>query len=573
MRATQNMEKIYTIGFDKSLAEVFGTKFTLVPELLEAELNDWTIALFKEDISALIITLPSNSEQIVQLIKIALHIRLSLDDLKEKSLIPIVFTSTQTLYQILIKSKIYGHIFSTVGSYFINPDKVKTEISEVKPILVHEYKTGFLDVVTIRPDETLGKHSLANIWGAYTLDKVAKTRVFENNDTLKKQRAQLYLKFVSAFNFDFSTLNPGGIKIIGNIVLGDPIKIASKDMKILLIDDEADKGWEPVLRKIFKTSQAEDFKVINQKVKDYDAFSQDNKDLIEGGNFDLFLIDLRLNGLDEEDEANTRNFSGIKVFKKIKELNNGNQAIIFTASNKTWNLKYLLDEGANGYYLKEGPEFNFTNAFSEKNYENFRDEVTECFYYKFLKDIHLIQNKCIEVINSDTTNRSHSYQAFYDRAKSGLETGFTLLEKSYKKEKYLSFAFLTFFQILEDYSNQKENYCKDDQTGSWFVDSDKLAIDSTDNEWCLKFITGSGLNNFGYFEIEKNIDASSATTLAKISFILYLKFSKNNSYLLNWGKLNHLRNTKAGHGTNKGDIQISEVFEILELVQLFLTSK
>jgi DNA-binding NarL/FixJ family response regulator len=29
---------------------------------------------------------------------------------------------------------------------------------------------------------------------------------------------------------------------------------------------------------------------------------------------------------------------------------------MFTASNKAWNMKALLDAGADGYYIKESPE-------------------------------------------------------------------------------------------------------------------------------------------------------------------------------------------------------------------------
>lgn len=567
------MEKIYTIGYNKSISDLIGTQFIPVPVLLDNELHEWVIENFKREINILVIVLPVDLEQMLQLIKIALHLRLSLNELKDKALIPIVFTSTLTFNQVIVKAKSFSQIFGATGTYFITPDKLKLELNETKPILAHEYRTGFLDVINIHPEEAIGKHSLANIWGAHALDKAAKTKVFDNISSLNKQHQHLYLKFVSAFNFDMDLLKPNMPNIVGSVTLGQPIKIDATNKKILLIDDEADKGWEQVLRKIFKTSKADDFKVIIQKVKDYDAFSEENKNIIEHGKFDIFLIDLRLNGLVEEQDVDSRDFSGVKVFRKIKTLNRGNQTIIFTASNKTWNLKYLLDEGANGYYLKESPEFNFSKKFSEKNYENFRSEVDACFYYGFLRDIDLTISQCLTFIKSDKPSRDPSYQRFYDRAISSLETGFTLLEKSYKKEKYLSLAFLAFYQIIEDYSNQEENFCKDVHAKGYFADIDKLAIDINSNEWELEYKLKLGQNGFGYFEVGKVISEHTPNALAKFSFILNLKFSKSNVSLFEWAEINHLRNTKAGHGTENGEIELPQVINVLNLVKMILTNK
>jgi CheY-like chemotaxis protein len=569
------MEKIYTIGFDKRIAEYIGGEFISVPALRDNEMHDWVIANLKREMTVLVVSLPADVEEMVTLFKIALHLRLSLAELKQGALVPIVFTSTQTLNQVIVKAKGYSHIFASVGSYFIAVDKIKTEVGEVQGILPHEYKTGFLEVVNILPEEAIGKHSLANIWGAHALDKAAKTKVFDSITSLNRQQQHLYLKFISAFNFDINLLKPNMPSIVGSVSLGQPVTIPAAGKKILLIDDEAEKGWDQVLKKIFKTSATGDFQVISQKVKDYESFSKENRQLIENGNFDLFLIDLRLNGLEEEQDIDPRDFSGVKVFKKIKELNRGNQTLILTASNKTWNLKYLLDEGANGYYLKESPEFNFSNKFTEKNYENFRTEVAACFHYSFLRRVDQIMKKCLGFILSDYPTRDREYQEFYDRAKGNLVIGFTLLEKSYQKQKYLSLAFLAFYQILEDYSNQEDNFCKDVTARAYYADYDKKAIDidPDDWEWELEYDKTSGTSGFGYFKIGKRYGEYTPTSLAKISFILYLKFSKGNNELYDWAKLNNLRNTKAGHGTDNGEIELDEVFRILELVEMFLTRK
>ena len=72
-------------------------------------------------------------------------------------------------------------------------------------------------------------------------------------------------------------------------------------------------------------------------------------------NYDVIFLDLRL--LKEEDKvnqiSNISDFTGTKVLRKIKDINKGIQVIIFTASNKVWNIEKLLEIGANGYYIKE----------------------------------------------------------------------------------------------------------------------------------------------------------------------------------------------------------------------------
>lgn len=77
-----------------------------------------------------------------------------------------------------------------------------------------------------------------------------------------------FIKYITAFN-NIDKLKPSPLKVLGQINLGIPNKIEAQGKRILLIDDEADKGWEVVLRKVFKTSKHEDFVVVKEKVKDF----------------------------------------------------------------------------------------------------------------------------------------------------------------------------------------------------------------------------------------------------------------------------------------------------------------
>ena len=351
----------------------------------DVNIHNWVVKLFQtEEIEKLIIEISDNPNSSLQ---IGYHIRLSIEQLKNKVLTPILFISSQSLGQIMISSRGYNHILSTTGTHFCDFDieMVKCEIENIKPMKESEYLIGFLKHINILPDETVGRHSLANIWGAYALDRASNTLVLDNDADFKKS---IYFKFVVASN-NLSLIKYQIDRDI-NQDLGDNIlKVEAKNKKILYIDDEAHKGWESVLKKIFKTSSINDFVVINEKVKDYDSFTESSKKIIENISFDLYLVDLRLNGLDEDENLNTEDFSGMKVLKKIKTLNQGNQVIIFTASNKTWNLKSLIEHGADGYYLKESPEFNLSLNQTINNIKDLHLQVKGCFNRsEYLKKIY-----------------------------------------------------------------------------------------------------------------------------------------------------------------------------------------
>lgn len=564
------MEKTFILGNSESVRQI-GVQYIEIPNLAnDYDIHNWTILLFERyDINKLLIEISNKPELSL---KIALHIRLSLEELKEKSLLPILFVSSSSLDAVILETTIWSHLFATKGVYFSqfeNVENIKAEIQVIEGIAQGEYKARFLDIIKIMPDETIGRHSLANIWGAYSMDKAANTNALIDNAGFQKSRTKLYFKYVSAFNFNMLRLGPDKLKILGRISLGKANTINAIGKKILLIDDEADRGWEIVLRKVFRSAE---FYVINEKVKDFDSLSSESKRLIDNNSFDLYLVDLRLNGIQEEKEIHTVDFSGMKVLQKIKSLNEGNQVIIFTASNKVWNQKTLLEAGADGYYMKESPEYNFSDEFTLQNYEIFRKEVEQAFGLNYLRDVYAISEKCRSFIEREREQRAFKYKRFYDRALSQLEIAFELLKQSYNP-KYLNFAYLSYYQLIEDYSKQIENfeYAED----NCFVNGEKV-INKIDEEWEweLKYIAKSASSErFPYFEIGLENQNRNPETLARVSFILVYKFKKDNLQLKEWGRLNYLRNTIAAHGGKNETVTIDDLKSLLSIVELFLTNQ
>lgn len=546
------MERTFILGNSSSIKELGGT-FVEIPHLTnEVEIHNWIIELFnKNEIDKVVIEI---EDKPLLSLQIGYHIRLSIEIIKERVLIPVFYVSKLSLNAIMLQTGIYSQILATKGVFFSEFDlqSNKVEIEHLNGLNESDYLINFLKVIHIQPDETVGRHSLANIWGAFVIDKASDANALSDDSEFKKR---LYFKYVSAFN-NIDKLKPKqqkvievnkrtiktNLKILGNI---------NKPKRILLIDDEASKGWETVLRKVFKTLPTENFVVINEKVKDFEAFSEPSKRIIETEKFDLYLVDLRLNGLDEDENLRTEAFSGMKVLKKIKSLNEGNQVIVFTASNKVWNLKALLDAGADGYYMKESPEYNFSNAISKQNYKDFKANVDKCFERSYLREIYT------EWENTKG-KKNNTVRHFIAESDTALEIAWEQI-----KGNYLDFGFLTLFQTIESSANQlySTNDYNDSLDGEITIDKS----DSENHKWLMTFKKDNLNGSYFAFGESKLSNHNKPTALYKVSCLFKIKHQKNEVFLKEIGKLNKLRNNIAHKGA-KGYATKEDLIKILNIL-------
>ena len=142
--------------------------------------------------------------------------------------------------------------------------------------------------------------------------------------------------------------------------------------------------------------------------------------------------------------------------KEIKGVNRGIQTIILTASNKAWNMKYLLDLGADGYYIKESPEIIVTNDFSKESFSNFIDSVKKCTTRQYLKAFFsshkTIISKVERLITSTTNNQ---FKEMLEEIQKYLEVSFEMVyaasnESDETKGKDLfGYAYLSLFRVVE----------------------------------------------------------------------------------------------------------------------------
>ena len=345
------------------------------------------------DVSNFIHTLPQDADCIVidadsldfsniELpLDLILQIRLMLHECKGSSLSNIVLVtdfSFETYKDYGAKSM----VLMTKNVSLVKSENAKYAIENARPMTPAEYVLGFLRLIKIEPAEKVeGRHSIANEWGAKALLNVISSGVKTNIISLKAS-SSLYFKYsnVAALNAeDISQIIEGKMKryLTKNLII-------PYDIKYLLIDDEASKGWSQVLTSLMPNAVQE---VWDSPIDSYDEISKDVRHKIESGEYDLIFLDLRMAGVREDSILKPEEFSGMKILKAIKKINSGIQVIMLTATNKAWNVKALLDAGANGYYMKESPEYHFPLKYTEQNAESFVKTIEDCIRDSYLKDI------------------------------------------------------------------------------------------------------------------------------------------------------------------------------------------
>lgn len=402
----------------------------------EEELTKFIQNWVPKDLDFLIIDCDSieNTELALQ---IALRVRLLLHTMHKTSLCRILLVSNLSIESFMG----YGNrsiLLMTDGINLITGNQVTNSIELLSALSPSEYVAGFLQLIKITPQSNEGRHSIANEWGADVLSQVI---------TFGPKSEFIPLRTAYSLYFMYCAVCSLNVDDINRILNDKPKKYMSNNLKIfdefnyLLIDDEAEKGWGNVLETMLPNATQT---VYSDKASSYADLSNEIKDSIKEGKQDIVFLDLRMNGIDEESIINPEHFSGIKILKTIKEVNPGIQVIMLTATNKGWNVKAILDEGANGYYMKESPEYHFNLSYSKQNAEAFVKAIKNCLNDSYLKDIWLKKKEALE--------RLVSYEdlaSLYRVIKLNWESAFILLNQHHYKD-----ALLQLLMAIEAYANK-----------------------------------------------------------------------------------------------------------------------
>lgn len=423
----------------------------------------------------------------------------------------------------------------TKGVSFENPSFVKTAILQIEPLSQNDYCSGFLDFVKVKPNATEGRHSIANQWGADILSSIIG---LEPTDVIsvKNARESLYFRYILALSLDCDKIQ--------NILSGQmPSSVENSipstnaaGCRILLIDDEADKGWDDVLKQLFKGAK---FECFNGTASDYQALPELYRKGIEDAVYDLILLDLRMNGLQEEENLNPEDFSGMKILKAIKSYNKGTQVIMLTASNKAWNMKALLDAGADGYYIKESPEYAFSQTYSLSNAKGLANSINRCLSNSYLRRIYSKIDQVKTLIEKGNI--------FEDRTEEilcNINVAFDLIARSDSHKEYCAYAYVQLFLIIEEYVKMPSVF---DDTGSnlfLYNGSQRYRIlkDKTTKSGNSTYDAKICMVNGHYCIKESKYTSRFINTNFLVSAMLIYKFGKDNSSALKWTKIYETRN-------------------------------
>jgi hypothetical protein len=228
-----------------------------------------------------------------------------------------------------------------------------------------------------------------------------------------------------------------------------------KQNKYLLIDDLATKGWKSAL----ELSVIKDSGILEVALT-YDEAIEKLK-----SEWSVVFLDMRLTELDHKLNDFTE-LSGYRILQTMKgnfrNVNFATPVILFTASNKIWNIDLFNQYSIEGYYIKEHPNYSISKEQSRNNLENLQALFANSLVYD--KKRKNIWSLCVKVIDQ---LEKHPYfkgqnprdvnvkNRINDKIKLGYAQLFKRINKL-EKELLLNYneamSFIVFWSILEEIS-------------------------------------------------------------------------------------------------------------------------
>ncbi len=382
-------------------------------------------------------------------LRMALHIRCT--DTKNQTT-PIGLYGVAD-YKILLYSR-YFDILKTQNVELIgyNKDSFKQAIEKKIKLLHKDDIPKELKKINLPiPNDYLDPHNIANEWALYRWATSLGIRNESLNRLFNKVNTNLYFKYLKTL-YPIQRVN-NSKKILVNLK-----KLNLKQRaKVLLIDDESSKGWKFIFKEIFKY-------VKNSTFNSFDNFSttgttadliQEVKEKVEKEQIDIVILDFRLHQSDFITKSITE-ITGYKLLKEIKNINPGIQVIVFSATNKVWNLQALQKTGADGFILKESVENASLENFTELIIENFYETIELAFKKSFLKNFYESYFRIKSLLeprkNYDKAEDPLD-KNFVDEVLKLLEGGNNILVKGNLSDEDKILAFLMYFMVIENISN------------------------------------------------------------------------------------------------------------------------
>ena len=333
----------------------------------------------------------------------------------------------------------YSNILKCPGVFYqqIGYDNIQEYIKQEFKIIDLDTAKQSIVYIGIRPPTSYkSHHSIANEWAILRWAKVLKLDTDNSIQKIQKEvDSSLYYRYLN-------TIHP----------ISDSIDFTNRVLlqtgKILFIDDEIEKGWGVIFKKICSNKTLE---VFGSEFKDWPTEKIISESFEKAKNCNIVILDLRLS--DEDfDQVDITKITGYQILKKIKGHNAGIQVIIFSASNKTWNLQALQAEKADGFIIKESPENSVDKKFTSQSISSIYKSIDICLDYAFVRNFYdkfLILKENLEKRKKD----KNLPKEFVDEYLKWLEFGINNIIK-YKSNDGNVLSFIMFFSVLENISTR-----------------------------------------------------------------------------------------------------------------------
>lgn len=340
----------------------------------------------------------------------------------------------QNEYFNILKTKNVKLIDHTKEAFELDANQSKSVLS------LDDLSTEIFKLKLDIPKDYEDNHSISNEWAIYQWANVLGiSNAVDFESVFKRVESNIYFKY---------------LKSISKVSIDQKIDINRLHInkvgkfRVLLIDDESEKGWYEIFayilgdrNDIYVDSIGDEFRGMSQE----EIISQ-SIEKIEKDDIDLVILDFRLHPKDFSNSIK-QEITSVKLLRKIKELNPGIQVIIFSATNKVWNLQALLAAGADSFFIKDTTDNVRGSIFTiVKVFENLlkRSSWLKMIWSKTESSLdHLKDKKQKKEVDKD----------YLDAVSTFLKLGFNSLINTKSEYKYDS-AFIYYFLILEASAKQ-----------------------------------------------------------------------------------------------------------------------
>jgi hypothetical protein len=138
------------------------------------------------------------------------------------------------------------------------------------------------------------------------------------------------------------------------------------------------------------------------------------------------------------------------LLSEIKKTNPGVRVIIFSATNKIWNLIELQNAGADAFIIKESPDTSVSSSFTKDTIERFSQVLQEQLKYQFQKELFRDCKAIKGILINQYVDENEAYNVFIKtliRQIDIIQSSISLINLS--KSVTIDIVFLACYNFLE----------------------------------------------------------------------------------------------------------------------------